>query len=341
MNLDWFSENVEMFRLFFRGGEGDGRALEEYDVVKILNDTLKTILYGKVYPKGIPNQVDRSYFDNVSFWKDALSSQHFPSAYIVLYDFHLLEWLPFSPGRYFTRNAENERRRAASKFSYKRYEYLPGGKGSMVRGGIGTIRLAEKNINGSKIAFLGASSTGIAHQGIPIAFPWEEYQKVIPIIKESGGCQVKLVGSLQTMTEDFPSLNYDENIPRYCLFAEEVIVKRASTHNELLTTIAIMFTAKQETRYYRGKREKSWTFCSFHPGSPQRDERSRAVEWLLDYARRYSEDEPVILTDFDEHQPLRNGCRVEFPISDIVRGIIDWETLRAYEQRCGGTYEVI
>jgi hypothetical protein len=336
MNADESRESVEMLHSFFQGGEGDGRFLGRYDVRNILADALKTILYEQAYPKAISSrEVDGSYSDNVSFWKDALSSRQFPSAYVVLDDFHLLEWLPFSPGRYFTRLAIQERKQATRKVSKSRHEYLPGGKTSMVRGGIGSIRLAERTVRGSIIHFLGASSTGIAHQGIPIALPTAEYRKVIPIIKERGGCKVKLVGSLQTMTENFPSLDFDEDIPRYCLFAEEVTVREASIHNELLTTVAIMFEANEPISQYENA-HKSWTFCSFHPGLSKRDERSQAVEWLLDYAQRYSRRNPVILTDFDEHHSF--PCRVEFPISDIVRGVVDWKTLCVYKQRYGGTY---
>jgi hypothetical protein len=335
MSTDWSKSNIEMLHSLFQGGEGDGRYLEGQDVANILADALKTILYEKIYPKTIPNKVDRSYFDNESFWRDALSSRHFPSAYIVLDSFHLMEWLPFSPGRYFTGRAKESRYFAADKISRDRYEYLPGGKTSMVRGGIGAIRLAEKTIRGNTIHFLGASSTGIAHQGIPIALPSEEYHKVMPIIKERGGCKVKLVGSLQTMTENFPALDFDEDIARYCLFAEEVTVEGASIQNELLTTAAIMFAVSESKGYY-GDADKSWTFCSFHPGSSKNNERSHAVEWLLDYAKRYSRNDPTILTDFDEHYSF--PCRVEFPISDILRGTVDWETLRVYKQRYGGTY---
>jgi len=313
----------------------DGEFLNSNDAKNILAEALKTILYNQIHPNPIPDEPDLKYFDNASFWKDALSNRHFPRAYIVLDDFHLLEWLPFSPGRYFTEEAESQRVKAAKAISSERHEYLPEGKTSMVRGGIGAIRLAEKTINGSKIHFLGASSTGIAHQGIPIALPSEEYRKVMPIIREKGGCQVKLVGSLQTMTttEHYPSLYFNKDMPRYCLFAEEVTVKKASIHNELLTTVAIMFTAREGERRYNHE-GKSWTFCSFHPGSPRRDERSRAVKWLLNYARRYSHNNPTILTDFDEHYDF--PCRVEFPISDIVRGTVDWETLSVYKQRFSG-----
>jgi hypothetical protein len=46
---------------------------------------------------------------------------------------------------------------------------------------------------------------------------------------------------------------------------------------------------------------------------------------------------PRILTDFDEHYSLF-PCSVEFPLADIVRGNVDWETLRAYNKLQAGTY---
>ncbi|MEJ6483316.1 hypothetical protein N0Y54_18665 [Nostoc punctiforme UO1] len=333
MDEDLPGMNVEILHHFFQGGEKDGNSLHQKDVSNILADALRTILYQTLSPQLTPRKADCTYLDNASFWKDALSNKHFPGANIVLEDFHLMEWLPFSPGRYFTHEAMFQRERAVRAISMDRNEYLPEGKSSMVRGGIGAIRLAEKNIDGNIIYFLGASSTGIAHQGIPIALPLEEYRKVMPTIKEYGGCRVKLVGYLQTMIEKLPSLHYDTNVPRYCLFIEEVAFKKASMPDELLTTVATMFTAKKQTY---GDTEKSWTFCSFNPSSSKHNAKT-AAEWLLDYAIRYSQDEPTILTDFDEHCHLF-PCRVEFPISDIVSGKVDWQTLRVYKQRLGLTY---
>jgi|GEM_PF-5898368 len=328
MKEDWF----KTYGRFARGGARNGTFLEKYDLIYTLANALGISSYQKVNPNAIAHKLEHDYIDNASFWKDALLCKHFPGSYIILNDFHLLEWLPFSPGRYFTEAAKILRKNAELHFDSQRNEYNPVGKGSMVRGGIGAIRLAEKIIGDRCIFFLGASSTGIAHEGIPIALPYEEYSKVMPIIREKGGCQVKLAGSLQTMTENFPLLDFDQNIPRYCLFAEEVTVKKPSIHCQLLTTVAIMFKANNPYSNI----DKSWTFCSFHPGSLRSEESTGAVDWLLNYARKYSDDNPIILTDFDEHYNF--PCRVEFPISDIVRGKVDWNTLNVYKQRYQGTY---
>ncbi|SJM96584.1 hypothetical protein [Crenothrix polyspora] len=340
MNMNFSEKNIETLHHFFRGGEGIGESLRANDISEILVDALKTVLYEKIQPQKVVSKApDKTYYDNTSFWKDALSERHFPGAYICLEGFHLMEWLPFAPGRYFTERAEWSREYAMRRISADREEYLPDGKASMVQGGIGAIRLSEKAINGSTIYFLGASSTGISHQGVPIALPLEEYRKVIPVIKEYGGCQVKLIGTLQSLTEKMPSLHFDRNVPRYCFFAEEVVFQNPSPRNLLITTVAAMFSTHKTWRsrnYESTNLDKSWTFCSFSPASSSRSVNS-AAEWLLDYAARYSNGEPTILTDFDEHYRVF-PCSVEFPISDIVRGTIDWETLHVYERYYGNTY---
>lgn len=335
MNTNYPEVDIERLHSFFRGGEEEGYSLGYGDdICNVLVDALKTALYEKVQPQRILSKVvDKTYYDNMSFWKDALSEKHYPGAYINLDGFHLTEWLPFSPGRYFTEDAVRSRKYAMRRISKERNEYLPEGKMSMVNGGIGAIRLTEKTINHNAIYFLGASSTGIAHQGIPIALPFDEYRKVMPVIKEYGGCRVKLIGTLQSLTEDMPLLRYDRNIPRYCFFAEEIVFQEPS-HDQLLTTVAVMFSTHRQGNDRMS--EKSWTFCSFSPNSPKHPVNS-AADWLFDYAKRYSHGNPIILTDFDEHRAVF-PCPIEFPISDIVRGRVDWETLRVYERHYGNTY---
>src|SRR5258707_281069 len=106
-----------------------------------------------------------------------LADKHFPEAYVSLKGFALTEWVPFAPGRYYTSQAIHDREFALQFVSRERDEYTPNGKISMVRGGIGTIRLAGKELAGHATYFLGASSSGITHQGIPIALTSDDYRK--------------------------------------------------------------------------------------------------------------------------------------------------------------------
>jgi hypothetical protein len=279
---------------------------------------------------------DRVYTANESFWKDALNGLHFPTAYIVLDGFNLTEWLPFAPGRYYTNEAEEQRKMAANLIDPQRDEYVPMGKASMVRGGIGTIRLREKTVADRTLYFLGASSSGVAHQGVPVALTDSQYADVMPCIKEHGGCKVKLVGRLQSLTEEMPSLLYVQSVPKYCFVTEDIVIRSVPKQGDLLATVAIMFTPKDNSGSHtrptrkRGDKplDKSWTFCSFEPSGSMKPVLGAAT-WLMEYASRYSQSQPCILTDFDEHVDLF-PCPIEFPLSQITKGKIDWETLRTY-----------
>jgi hypothetical protein len=149
------------------GGEEDGAALRPNDVEAFLADALKTYLYNRLEHREFRLAPDRTYTDNRSFWLDALGYQHFPGTYCILEDFTLTEWLPFSPGRSFTESAHQAREHAERFIADNGREYLPNGKLSMVKGGIGCIRLAERSVRSSTLFFLGASSSGVAHEGIP------------------------------------------------------------------------------------------------------------------------------------------------------------------------------
>jgi hypothetical protein len=343
IRMDYGAESIETIRGFFKGGEEGGSSIRHKDIGGTLADALQAVLYRNVTPTAPSRGPDRFYGTNASFWREALAGRQYPTQLVVLEDFVLMEWLPFSPGRYYTHEAEYERREAAKCVSPDRNEYLPEGKKSMVRGGIGAIRLAERHVRGHTLCFLGASSTGIAHQGVPVALPPEEYRKVMSIIKDTGGCRAKIVGSLQTLSEGMPVLRYGSEVPRYCLFAEEVS-PIAPARGDMLTTVAVMFSTEgMQHRRWEMRNEdnlkimsKSWTFCSFRPGSSERllDD---AAAWLMDYAARYSRGAPSILTDFDEHFQ-RFGSKVEFPIADILRGAVDWESLRVSRNHFKGTY---
>ncbi len=336
--LEAIMTEIETSLPIFQGG--NERIVRPDDFVRLFADVFDTLLYKQLQLQSRPLTVDRTYTDNRTFWHDALRGLHFQGMRIFLQGFHLTEWMPSAPGRYFTPNAEASRKEAQHYIAYGRAErYLPLGKLRMVLGGVGSVRLGAKAIDSSIVYFLGASSTGISHQGIPVALPESEYRKAIQVIKERGGCSANLVGSLRALPTSMSIIHYDREIPRYCFFAEEVEVIRPSTEAELLTTVAIMFPSRYPTwddkerdftkDGYTTRFPKSWSFCSFRPGSAQRS-LDAAVDWLRDYAFRYSGMyNPPILADFDEHYQYFDNP-VEFSVSRLLRNYVDIERLEAY-----------
>jgi hypothetical protein len=198
-------------------GEGikPSGALFGADVAEELRDALSLLLYQRIRGTQTARATDKSYRTNEEFWVDALSNRQYPTAYIRLDDFWICEWIPFAPGRYHTYEGRHWREAAMRSVSPMGDEYLPDGKLSMVRGGIGTVRLKEKLVNGRFLFFLGAFSSGVAHEGIPIAVSSDDYHSLISELKERGGCRASIVGTLVSVSDDMPFLQYDARVPRY------------------------------------------------------------------------------------------------------------------------------
>lgn len=304
--------------------------------VKFFGDFLNSILYAHRPREPDELTADRTYTANKTFWEDALEGIHFEEMRISLHNFHLMEWMPSAPGRYFTPGAIASRRKAQEYIAPDGSEYLPIGKEQMILGGIGSIRLGVKEVDFRPTYFLGASSTGITHEGIPVAMNKSQYLSVIKTIKEHGGCVVNLVGSLRLLPASMSVIDFVREIPRYYFFTEEVEPVEPSSENELLASIAIMFSSElsEKTNFakdgYTTNLRKMWSFCSFNPRIKHSLE--SAVNWLKDYVARYSRIvNPPILNDFDEHyQHFENP--VEFSLRQLFNNKIDRKRLIAYKK---------
>lgn len=313
-----------------RGGEeGVTEVIHERNLIEVLIDALLNASYKSVSQSTVITTSSQyeEYTDNESFWRDALSQKLYPGKRIKLKDFHIIEWLPFSPGCFFTPTAIQARKDALILWQDKLQEYSPNGKASMISGGIGSIRLAEKIVDENTIYFLGVSSSGISHEGIPIVLKSTCYNQIIELIKTHGGSKATLLGYLKQLPGNIISLNYAQGIPRYCFCTEEILSPKPSENNSLLVTVAIMFLTHPEKYINLSSRNHSWSYCSFVPRASNNLEKE--VDWLTQYAKRYSEGSPLILTDFDEQYQLFD-CKIEFPISDIVSGKINMKDLHKY-----------
>ena len=318
------------------------------DFVRLFADFFDILLY-KFPPKPRPSTVDYSYKDNQSFWEDAIKGAHFEEMRIHLRNFHLTEWLPSAPGRYFTEEAVQSRIEAKHFFDPTKGEYRPFGKLRMVLGGVGSLRLGAKLVDAAYTHFLGASSTGVTHEGIPVAMSKEQFRCVIDPIKKNGGCITNLTGSLRVLPTSISTIQYDRDIPRYCFFVDEFDVIEPSSEDQLLANVAIMFPSKY---YHYDDREnpelimggyttnmiKMWSFCSFKPSS--KNSLKNAVDWLKDYASRHSGMEnPPIFTNFDEcYQHFENP--IEFSIAQLFQNDIDMVRLNAYMSYSGLTINI-
>lgn len=290
------------------------------EFIQLVADFFNTRVYINPLEQHAKLEVDQTYDNNQAFWDDALGGVQFEEMKVSLQNFHLTEWMPYSPGRYLTQDAIDSRRAAQEFIAPNRAEYLPNGKARMIVGGIGSIRLLGKVIDSTPTYFLGASSTGVSHQGIPVAMNKSQYRNVIKKIKKHGGCIVNLQGSLRKFPISLSMINYDAEIPRFCFFTEALEIVEPSSETDLAVSVAIMFESGKGPTFSRDgysiRIGKMWSFYTFSPGSFKNNLKS-AVNWLSNYAARYSRKKnPIIFNGFDEqYNHFRNPT--EFPISHV------------------------
>ncbi|WP_340114868.1 hypothetical protein [Maribellus mangrovi] len=316
---------------------------ERDELVNILAEVLESQLYNSVIQNKSSNLPDLRFKTNKEFWDSVIAKRVDESQTLMLNKFHITEWLPSSPGKYHTKIAKEKREwgmKHVARFKdtvftgYEQYagnlkykdmtpiELAPTGKEGMILGGYGSIRLASKNINNKKTFFLGATSSGISHEGIPLVFEEDVYKELIKYFKGNYGIIADIIGSISILPKEASLIEFDPVIPRYCFYVKDFKFKLISKESEILSSIAISF-ANPYNPYL-----KSFSFCSFNP-DPKDDNLKIAVEWLNDYAKRYSESDKTIITgDFDEI--YEHFSNVDFKLNDIMNGRISIETLKRY-----------
>ena len=312
------------------------RSLVSGEFMQLAAEFFDTLLYKYIRPTRPKVSIDKEYTTNQDFWQDILGGLHFQGMRVQLNGFHLSEWIPSTPGRYFAGNTNLDYVKSYVEAGAIYSDYiltdvyndqdgilLPYEKVAHVMlYGIGSLRLRAKVIDDQRMYFLGASSTGISHQGIPIALLEENYKKIIGTIKLNGGVFSNIVGTLQLLPMSMSPIQFPNKVPRYCIFLDDVDAIKPSSSKDLLITIACMYSGDR-------KSQKSWTFCSFNPDSGENNIHA-AVDWLRGYAIRFSgSPEPSIFGNFDEYYD-HFGYPTEFSIKDLFEGNIDVSLLRQY-----------
>lgn len=203
-------------------------------------------------------------------------------------------------------------------------EYNPEGKESMIRGGIGSLRLASKMINGKECYLLGASSTGVSHEGIPVVVETLLYQQAISKIKDNGGFVTNITGRVKIISKELSIIKSYREIPRFCLFVENIEYIKPSKSEELMASVAVSYYPSYSFA------DKRLSFCSFFPDKKD-VELVEAVTWLNEYAVKYSKSSsPIVEGDFDEFKA--HFGEVDFPIVDVANGKMSKETFLKYKQ---------
>ena len=263
-----------------------------------------------------PGRFERSvgststYSDETAFWKDAARGRLFETGRVLLRGFTLVEWLPRSPGRYSTPEAKRARDMAGHFVADRhggRVVYEPHGKTQMVLGGVGVIRLTMKDVDGERVQFLGATSSGVAHRGVVVAVTSADYAQLATELAQRGGVSCDISGEIRFWRSNgnLP-LASAQNMPRVYVVADAVTPARRRDR-PLDITPAIVFQSGGD---------HSHAFYAYaHSDARDPMDIKRAAHWLADsyVGDRYP---GRVMTDFDERVAHFDG--VACPLSTLM-----------------------
>jgi internalin A len=332
-------------------GDND-RYVRKENVARILADLLRSATYqaGNGEGDGSSGEI-ASFRKNAEYWEQARRQPFFHGQRVSLDRFWITEWAPLSPGQYFTDKAESNRKLASNFVNEKRDDYLPLGKNYMMLGGIGSLRFAPKRVGNDDIFVLGASSSGVSHEGIPVTCEGDIYRHVAQNIKQTGGVQCNVHGYMRHLPNEISKLRFSQNVEKYCMHITDIDAQAVATQSDLLCTAQILFPSGYPTyreddsdEYFEGdgyetRLVKSWSFASFRPGHDIGKDMislSQAATWLEEYVGRYGDKNVPILNDFDEMQN-HFTTPIEFPLTAVKAGNINSARLESYQEYLGSS----
>jgi len=311
------------------------------DLISSLKDYFDIALFSKLKTTKNESLNDLIFFHNNDFWSQALVSNIYAGQIIKLQNFKMLEWIPNSPGlfhtrfgrdereRAFERHFENERRKGNRQIEQHFIELRPGDKRSMVKGGIGSLRLGPKKIDGNLKYIMCATSNGVSHEGIVVLLESEHYSDIISEIRTNKNPTVNITGRIMILPKELSLISneYNREVPKFYIEVEEIELLKNDNPNQGIVSVAITYANEEEIKQYDAF---SYSFCQFSPSASEHNLEG-VRDWLRNYAIKYSQTStPLIVGDFDEY--YNHFEKVQFPISDIANGMISVENLHKFQK---------
>lgn len=303
------------------------RELQTHEMEEVLDDQTRLAHYPMV-DRFTPAPANNSQKadENEEVWRLFISEQLYDTRRVTLERFHLFEWFPLSPGKFHTTEGKENRRRSAEAMfqtAQGAVYYNPYGKASMLRGGVGAVRLRPRLVAGEPHYFMTASSSGVCHEGFPVLVPRRFYGQLKRRMLAEGAAPVTLSGEMRYVMEDLPSLfEGQREIPTLYLHVDELSLVPEPRPG--VTSYAIS-PALSFVGEFDGREGMYVTYCTFDPSSAHGLE--EAINWLEKF---YVTEvhKGVVVTDFDEVQPRFPGA--VFGLPDLMAGKLDQAQVEAF-----------
>lgn len=269
------------------------------------------------------------YQEEDIFWDHVISKNMvYETQKILLKSFILSEWIPMSPGQYHTREGRAAREDALNYVKYSTTDDIvfdPYGKLRMVKGGVGCLRVSGKQIGSERLYFLGATSTGVAHQGILVGIPEELYsEKVGRYLKTQHVVLCDVIGQVRYWSpRDNLPFQSNRNLPRVYIYATDIQVHLDSKVRKDIVDVTAAVTFYGETERREGV---FYVYSHFDPTDPS--SLDRCIDWMEDeyVKRQYS---GVVVTDFDEMVPRFEGT--VFPVEILMDQEFKFDRMTVYD----------
>jgi hypothetical protein len=203
---------------------------------------------------------------------------------------------------YWSAQAQDARSNALSQQSHVDAElgryYSPDSKISLIEaGGIGTIRLLPKRIDGTDCWFATALTGAECHSGVPLAIP----DTVMRQAGVSWGDRVDIQGRVRFL-QDAGLLDAASRVHHarpLIVFVDELrgVVSRRAAGPVIIAPVALF--EPTTSRPYDRDGQPQYTFVQVAAGSDS--ELDAAGEWIEKYAGKYA---GRVITNFDEQRPM-------------------------------------
>jgi hypothetical protein len=258
------------------------------------------------------------YQKEYQFWQDVMGSgQIYETRRVRLNNFLLCSWIPRAPGQYYTSEARDYRRKSKDFVRERGKDFVifdPYGKSSMVKGGVGCLRLTQKQVGNESLHFLCATSSGVAHKGLLVGLRRNLYEKLVEDIERYGGVSCSIVGQIRYWScEDMLPTYTPRHLPRMYLYAERLDnIQKVTELGKFKVTAAVLFRGNVEP--YKGT---FFAYSNFDPGKHGNLDNTieQCVDWMeKNYVTGVYRGK--ILTDFDEVVPRFDN--VSFPLKALM-----------------------
>lgn len=308
------------------------QGLDGSDMRQIINQQSRLAHLPMVNHFSTPDtDLTRTVTSNEEAWRLFVQEQLYDTRRVRLEHFHLFEWFPLTPGRFHTDEAKFNRQMAYDMMERtpQGHAYFnPYGKASMLRGGIGAVRLRPRLISNEAHFFMTASSNGSCHEGFPVLIPRRFYGPLKARLLQEGAVPVNLEGEMRYLIEELPSFFAGHReIPQLYLHVD-VLEALPSPRGEVsgyAVSVAISFAGEVQ-----GNEGLYASYATFDPSSSQ--SLAHTINWLGQFyvTERYK---GVVVTDFDEVKA--RFPQAVFGLPDLMAGKLDAAGVKDFLKRQG------